>query len=129
MAVRYRGIIAGLVLGCVSLLLTFHLNGLFTLGSNVLMRTLKAAGFAIVVPGLIAAIVAGNVHTFRLPVMAAVNFVFWFGFGWLFATFIAKLIELRRAISAVGVPSDRSSSLGSGAVGAPGDRPSSLGPG
>jgi hypothetical protein len=110
MAARYRSIIAGLALGCISLPLSFHLGSLFAMDSNILMRALKAAGFAMVVPGLVAAILAGSVQAFRLSLVAMVNFVFWFGFGWLFATFVSKLIELRRAIAAVEAPADRSSS-------------------
>lgn len=101
MAARYRSIIAGLVLGCVSLLLTFQLNRLVVMDTNIVLRALKAAGFALVVPGLIVGVLAGNVHAFRLSLVAVVNFLFWFGFGWLCATFFAKLIELRRAIAAL----------------------------
>ena len=101
MGARYRSIIAGLVMGGLSLFLTFHLRSLFAMDSNFMMRALKATGFALVVPGLIAGILTGNVHSFRLSVVATVNFIFWFGFAWLFATFIAKLIELRRAIAEV----------------------------
>jgi hypothetical protein len=111
MAARYRSILAGLILGCVSLFLTFHLNSLFAIDSNIGMRALKAAGFSLVVPGLIVAVVAGRADPFHPLLMAAVNFLFWFGFGWIFATFIAKLIQLRRAMAADGHPGDRPSSL------------------
>ena len=98
---RYRGILAGLALGSVSLFLTFHLRSLFATDPAIGVRAVKAAGFTLVVPGLLTAILVGNVHAFRLSIMGAVNFLFWFGFGWLFATLIAKLIELRRAIAMV----------------------------
>lgn len=112
MSVRYRSIVAGFILGCVSVFVTLHLNSLVAIDSNIAVRTLKAAAFALAVPGLIVALLAGNAHAFRPSIMAGVNFIFWFGFGWLFATFLAKFFQLRRAIAAVGT-SDRSSSLGS----------------
>jgi hypothetical protein len=101
LAVRYRSIAAGATLGSLSIFLTYHLRDLIVMDPNLLMRALKAAAFALVVPGLIAGIVMNNVHALRFWVMATVNFLFWFGFGWLFAAFIAKLIKLRRAIAAV----------------------------
>ncbi len=113
-AIRYRNIAAGILLGSASTFLTFHLGSLLALDPNPLMRTLKAAAFALVVPGLIATIVLGNIHALHVWIMAIVNFLFWFGFGWLFAYFVAKLLELRRAIAALGATSDKSSSLGSG---------------
>lgn len=127
-AARYRNIAAGVLLGSASTFVTFHLGSLLILDPNPLMRTLKAAAFALVVPGLIASIVVDRIHGFHAWVMAIINFLFWFGFGWLFAYFVAKLVELRRAIAAVGVPStavpadgplsagrsDRTSSPGSG---------------
>jgi hypothetical protein len=109
---RYGRIITGLALGSVSLFLTYHLRDLLLMDPNVVMRALKAAAFTFVVPGLIAFIVMGNLLVHHSWAMAAINFVFWFGFGWLFATFVFKLIKLRRAIASVGDPSDRSSSLG-----------------
>ena len=102
MVARYRNTIAGLIPGCVSLFLSFHLRSFFAIDPNFVMRALKTLGFALVVPGLIVAILAGNSRSFSLPLMAAVDFVFWFGFGWLLATFITKLIELRRVIRASG---------------------------
>ena len=86
MGSRYRNIVAGLALGGASLFLTFHLRNLVGLDPSVIMRALKAAGFALVVPGLIMAILVGNVHAFRLSLVATVNFLFWFGFGSLFAS-------------------------------------------
>jgi hypothetical protein len=115
---RYVRIIAGVALGSVSLILTYHLRDLLVMDPNLAMRALRAAAFTLVVPGLIAGIVMNNLHSFRLWAMAAINFVFWFGFGCLFATFVSKLIKLRRAIAAVGDPGDRGyppgASLGSG---------------
>jgi hypothetical protein len=110
---RYGRIIAGFALGGVSAFLTYHLGSFFQFDTNVVLRALRAAAFAFVVPGLIAGIVIGNLHALHSWAMAAINFAFWFGFGWLFATFISKFIKLRRAIAAVGAPSDGSSSLGS----------------
>lgn len=101
---RYGRIIAGVALGSVSLFLTYHLRDLLQMDPNLVMRALKAAAFTLVVPGLIAGIVMNNYHAFRPWAMAAVNFLFWFGFGWLFATFVSKLIKLRRALAAVGAP-------------------------
>jgi hypothetical protein len=110
---RYGRIIAGAALGSVSLFLTYHLRDLLVMDPNLVMRALKAAAFTFVVPGLIAFIVLGNLLLHRSWVMAAVNFVFWFGFGWLFATFVSKLIKLWRALAAVGAQGDESSSPGS----------------
>jgi hypothetical protein len=105
---RFGRIVAGVALGSVSLFLTYHIRDLIVMDPNLVMRALKAAGLALVVPGLIAGILMGNIDAFRLWPVAAVNFVFWFGFGWLVATFISKFIKLRRAIAAVGVLADRS---------------------
>jgi len=117
---RYRRIVAGLVLGGVSVFLTFHLRSLVFMDPNIVMRALKAAGVAFVIPGIMFALIGENVHALRhasgssqpfgLPVMATVNFLFWFGFGWLFATFVSMLIQLRRAVAAVGVKRAGSSS-------------------
>jgi hypothetical protein len=109
---RYRNMLAGTVPGMVSLLLTFHLQTLFHADPNIAVRITKAVGIALVIPGLIAAILAGDAHSFRLSLAATVNFVFWFGFGWLVAIFIQKLVELRRAIAAVEISGDTSSSHG-----------------
>jgi hypothetical protein len=111
-AARYRNIAAGVLLGSASTFVTFHLGSLLVLDPNPLMRTLKAAAFALVVPGLIATIVLDNIHALHVWIMAIVNFLFWFGFGWLFVYFVAKLVELRRAIAALGIPADGSLSAG-----------------
>ncbi|SRR6266567_3989973 len=103
LAARYRNIVAGVVPGSVSVLLTYHLGALFHPDPNLVMRALKAAGIALIVPGILAAMVAGSVHSFHLYIAAVVNFLFWFCFGWLVALFVAKLIELRRALAAVRV--------------------------
>jgi len=124
---RYRSIVAGVLVGSLSVFLTYHLEFLFHTDPNAVVRALKAAGFAIVVPGIIAAMLIGNVHTFHLYISAAVNFVFWLGFAWLCGVFVSKLIELRRAIAQAaggpdnGVPADGSLSVGRS------DRSSSLG--
>ncbi len=110
-AAGYRNACAGMVLGGVSAFLTYHIRGLIFMDPNAAMRALKSVAFAMVVPGLIAGMVSGNSRVLAPPVMAGINFVFWFGFGWLFATFITKFIKLRRAIAATGGPGDRSSSL------------------
>src|ERR1700722_1039962 len=101
---RYGKILAGLALGSVSLFPTYHLRDLLVMDPNLVMRALRAAAFTLVVPGLIAGLVTNDVQAFRLWAMATINFLFWFGFGWLFATFVSKLIKLRRAIVAVGAP-------------------------
>lgn len=102
-AAPFRSIFAGVVLGSVSIFLTYHLELLFHAGSNVIAQAFKAAGIAMVVPGIIAAMAVGNLHSFRLYLSAAVNFVFWLGFAWLFGICVRKLIVLRRAIAAVKV--------------------------
>ena len=112
-AAQFRGIVAGIVLGSAAVYLTFHLRNLFSLDPNLVMRAMKAVGVSLVVPGLLAGIASGNVHLFRPWVMSVINFVFWFGFGWLVGVFVDKLIRLRRAIAAAAAPGDRSSSLGS----------------
>ena len=71
------------------------------------MRVTKAVGIAMVVPGIIAAIIAGNVHTFALWLAATVNFLFWSGFAWLVGLFLTRLLQLRRAIAAVKVSADK----------------------
>ncbi len=101
LAARYRGIIAGVVLGSVSALLTYHIRSLITLDSNPVMSVIRRAAFALVVPGELAALLTGVIYVSRLWAVAAVNFLFWFGFGWLFETFISEFIKLRRAIAAV----------------------------
>lgn len=120
---RYWRIVTGLVLGGVSVFLTFHLRSLVLTDPNIGMRALNAAGVAFVIPGIMFALIVENVHALRhavgssqpfgLPVMTTVNFLFWFGFGWLLATFVSMLIQLRRAIAAVGVKRADSSSPGS----------------
>jgi hypothetical protein len=114
---RYRSIVAGLVLGGVSVFLTFHLRSLAFIDPNIVMRALRTAGVAFVIPGLMFALVVENVHALRyaagnsqpfgFPVMATANFLFWFGFGWLFATLASLLTELRRAIAAGSVTRTR----------------------
>ncbi|KAA6465141.1 hypothetical protein DYQ86_04095 [Acidobacteria bacterium AB60] len=99
---QYKNLIAGLALGSLSLLLTFQLRSLIPMDPGIMLRALKAAGFALVVPGLIPAVLTRNPLALRVPVMGTVNFLFWFGFGWLFATFVTKIAQLRRAIAAVG---------------------------
>lgn len=110
----YRSTFAGIVLGGVSAYLTFHLRFLVLMDPSAIMRAFKAAAFAMVVPGLLAGIVSGSARVFSPWAMAVINFLFWFGFGWLFATFISKFIKLRRAIGAVGASSEGSSSIGHG---------------
>jgi hypothetical protein len=89
-------------MGSLSAFLTYHLGALFHSDPSSLMRLLKAAGVALVVPGIVAAMLLGNVHAFALSLAAVVNFVFWFAFTWLVGVFIIKIIQLRRAIAAVG---------------------------
>jgi hypothetical protein len=113
-AARYRSIFAGVIMGSVSFFLTYHLRDLILMDPNVVIRGLKTAAFSLVVPGLVVGLVSGKVRAFAPSMIAIINFLFWFGFGWLLSTFITKLVNLRRAIAAAGVPSDRSSSLGSG---------------
>src|ERR1700676_5306747 len=126
LAARYKGMVVGIVLGGVSVFLTCHLGYLFHANANLIMRALKTAGVALIVPGLIAGIAVGNVHTFRLWIVGVVNFLFWFGFGSLFGIFVEKLFKLRQAIAAARVPSTGvSGPLSAGQS----DRSSSLGPG
>jgi hypothetical protein len=98
---RYRSILAGVVLGSVALFLTFHVRSIIALDPNPVMRTLNAIAFAMVVPGFAAGLVTGSLYAMRVWAMAAINFLFWFGFGWLFATFVTKFVKLRRAIAEV----------------------------
>ncbi len=98
---RYRSIIVGVVLGSLALFLTYHSGNFVATDPNLIMRALKTAAFALVVPGIVAAIAMGKLEAGPFWIVAAVNFLFWFGFGWLFATFVSKLIKLRRAIAAV----------------------------
>jgi hypothetical protein len=135
---RYRSIVAGLVLGGVSVFLTFLLRSLVFMDPNIVMRALKATGVAFVVPGLMFALIVENVHALRhaagnsqpfgFPVMASVNFLFWFGFGWLFATFVSMLTQLRRAIAAGGLtraPGPRAAEVASRGEGAGSSSPRS----
>src|SRR5579863_1297459 len=112
MGFRYRSIVVGVALGSLSTFLSFHLATLFRLDPNLLMRALQAIGIALVVPGVIAAIIVGNAHAFALWLAAAVNFLFWFGFAWLVGLFITRLLELRRAIAAVRISRNKPSSMG-----------------
>jgi hypothetical protein len=111
---RFAKITPGAALGSVSAILTYHLVNLLAMDPNLMLRVLKTVGLALVIPGLIAALASGDLYAVPLWAQAGVNFLFWFGFSWLFATFVSKFIKLRRAIAAVGDPTDRSSSLGSG---------------
>lgn len=113
MAFRYRSIVAGVALGSLSAFLSYHLAALTHADPALPMRTIKAIGIALVVPGVIAAIIAGNSHSFALSLAAVVNFLFWFGFAWLVGLFLTRLLQLRRAIATVNVSRDRPSSLGS----------------
>jgi hypothetical protein len=113
MGFRYRSIIAGVALGSLSAFLSNHLAALFHADPAFFMRVMKAIGVALVVPGVIAAIIAGNAHDFALWLAATVNFLFWLGFALLVGLFIARLRQLRRAISAVTISRDKPSSLGS----------------
>ena len=115
-------------MGSLSMFLTFHVRSIIALDPNPVMRALNAVAFAMVVPGFVAGLVTGSLYAIRVWAMAAINFLFWFGFGCLFATFVTKFIKLRRAIAAVGAPStgipaDRSLSPGRS------DTPSSQGSG
>jgi len=100
---RYLRIAAGGALGSASVLLTCNLAALFRPDSLLVMRALKAAGVALVVPGILAAMVFGNVHSFRIYLAATVNFLFWFAFVWLLGIFVTKLLVLRRALAEVRV--------------------------
>lgn len=113
MAFRYRSIIAGVALGGLSAFLSNHLAALSHADPAFFMRVVKAVGIALVVPGVIAAIVAGNAHAFAIWLAATVNFLFWLGFVWLVGLFITRLMQLRRAIAAVNISRDKPSSLGS----------------
>jgi uncharacterized protein (DUF2342 family) len=118
---QYKGMVVGIALGAVSVFLTYHLTALFQADPNLAVKALKTVGIALILPGLIAAIVLGDVHTLRLWIAAIVNFLFWFGFSWLFGVLVEKLLKLRHAIAAVGSPGSLSaeqngpsSPLGSG---------------
>jgi hypothetical protein len=91
----------GIALGSLALFLTFHIRSIIALDPNPVMRALNAAAFAMVVPGFVAGLVTGSIYAMRVWTMAAINFLFWFGFGWLFATFVTKFVKLRRAIADV----------------------------
>jgi flagellar biosynthesis protein FliQ len=123
MSPKYRSIVAGLALGALSLFPTFHLRDALQIDASFAIRVLQAAGVALVVPGLLAILVASKIQALRqivtstmlsIWVMAGVIFLFWFGFGWLFATFVAAIMRLRRAIASVGVSGGKSSTLGPG---------------
>jgi hypothetical protein len=98
---RYRSIIVGVVLGSLALFLTYHSGNFVATDPNPVMRALNAVAFAMVVPGFVAAIAMGKLEAGPFWIVAAVNFLFWFGFGWLIATFVTKFLKLRRAIAAV----------------------------
>ena len=99
---QYRGIFAGVVLGSISLFLTYHVPILITMDSNLMLRVLSWAAAALVVPGMFVELVTGAVYRFPWWTIAAMNFLFWFGFGWLFGIFVDKLLKLRQAIAAAG---------------------------
>lgn len=86
---------------------------LFRLNPNLFMRFVKSIGIALVVPGIMAAMIAGNAHNFALWLAATVNFLFWLGFALLVGLFLNRLRQLRRAIAAVNMSRDKPSSLGS----------------
>ena len=99
MAARYRNIMAGIVPGAVAAFLTYHSEFLFHPDTSFGIRAIKTVGIAMVIPGILAVMTVGIRHSLRLSIVAPVNFLFWFGFGWLCAIFIAKLIKLRRAMT------------------------------
>jgi hypothetical protein len=113
MPFRYRSIVAGVALGGLSAFLSSHPAMLFRLDPNLFTRFVKSIGIALVVPGILAAMIAGNAHNFALWLAATVNFLFWFGFAWLVGLFLIKLRQLRQAIAAVNMSRDKPSSLGS----------------
>ena len=81
--------------------------------SNPLLMALRWVAFALVVPGMFAELVTGTIYMSPLWAIAAINFLFWFGFAWLVGVFLSKLAQLRRALAASRIPGDGSSSLGS----------------
>ena len=91
----------GVALGSVSALLTYHVHSLISMDSNPVMSLLRRAAFALIVPGELALFVTEIIYVSRLWEIATINFLFWFGFGWLFETFVTKFFKLRRAIAAV----------------------------
>ncbi len=111
MGFRYRSIVAGITLGSLSAFLSYHLATLFHFHANLFIRAINAVGISLVVPGLMAAIITGNARASSIWLVAAVNFIFWFGFAWLVGLFIIRLMELRRAIAAVRISRGKASSL------------------
>lgn len=92
---RHKSLLAGFILGALAALLTWKMDILLTNGiidHASVVRGLYALAQALIVPGaLVAILIARGSNTFQLWRAAAINFLFWFGFVWLFGALLATL--------------------------------------
>ena len=89
---RYKNPLAGVVLGALAAAITARFDWLMHIAGNPIQSALYLAAEALALPGWVYAILIGrSSHSIHLWLAAIVNFVFWFGFAWLFATLVDKL--------------------------------------
>jgi len=94
-----RELVIGILVGALAAALTFTIPRLMFVAHNVALRRLQEAAFTLVSPGVILEFVCGwQFHSLPVWLAAAVNFLFWLGFAWLFGFLLGKLRQQFRLL-------------------------------